>query len=690
MSDPVIEIRDVFKTYRLGEVDVHALRGVNLTVQRGEFVAIMGASGSGKSTLMNVIGCLDRPTQGQCFLEGRDVASLGDEELANIRSLRIGFVFQSFNLLARTSAAENVALPLFYSGRMADSSARVNKALSAIGLAGRERNAPSQLSGGQQQRVAIARALINDPAILLADEPTGNLDSKTADEIIATIQSFNRQHGLTVVMVTHEPDIAAFANRVITMRDGVIVSDEKQTARVATHVVSKVEIQAFPATESAADSSHLFAFTRMALAAAWRAIFRNKMRSVLTMLGIFIGVAALITMVAVGQGAGASVKAQIESLGTNLVIVLPGATTASGVRGGSGSASTLTVMDAEALKGGSSSIANVATQLRQSAQLQYGHQNWNTTVQGVSPSYLSIRNWAVTSGRAFTDDDQQHAARIGLVGTTVVKNLFGEHAPVGATIFIRNVPVEIVGVLESKGQSGFGQDQDDVILLPFSTAEQKVLGVSSPSQAQSNPYIPAPPPNPFGLKPKMTGYVNMLYVQAVSTEAVPTVVQDVTHILEQRHRIKQGQPDDFNVRNISDLTQAAESSSQIMSVLLAAVASISLLVGGIGIMNILLVSVTERTREIGIRMAIGARRIHVLLQFLVEAVLLSLIGGCLGIVAGVAIAKAVSIFAGWPTLLSPLAAIVAFLFSAAVGVFFGYYPARRAAHMNPIEALRFE
>ena len=695
MAQPVIEIRNAFKTYQLGEVEVQALRGVSLTVQQGEFVAIMGASGSGKSTLMNMVGCLDRPSSGQCLLEGRDLAKLNDEELAHIRSLRIGFVFQSFNLLSRTSAAENVALPLFYSGHMTDSAERVSKALAAMGLAGRERNYPSQLSGGQQQRVAIARAMINDPAILLADEPTGNLDSKTADDIIATIQSFNRKRGLTVLMVTHEPDIAAFADRVVTMRDGVIISDQRQKARVAERASSSQitkNITAAPLVPFAAASfGETGAFLRMALMAAWRALIRNKMRSALTMLGIFIGVAALITMVAVGQGASASVKAQIESLGTNLIIIMPGATTASGVRGGGGSASTLTVTDAEAIKREDPAVADVAVQDRQLAQVQYNNQNWSTSVQGVSPSYLPIRNWKATSGRLLTEEDNQNASRVGLLGQTVVKNLFDPHEnPVGATVIVKNVPVEVIGVLEAKGQTGFGQDQDDVVLLPFTTAEQKVLGVSSPSQTQTNPYIPTPPANPFGLKPKLAGRVNTAYVQAVSTEMVPVAVQQVTKTLQQRHHIQQGQTDDFGVRNISDLTQAAEASSKIMSVLLAAVASISLLVGGIGIMNILLVSVTERTREIGIRMAIGARRIHVLLQFLVESVLLSVIGGSAGIIVGVGISMAISAFAGWPTLLSPFAMIVAFLFSAAVGVFFGYYPARHASHLNPIEALRFE
>ena len=697
MSAPVIEIRDVVKTYQLGDVEVHALVGVSLTIERGEFVAIMGASGSGKSTLMNILGCLDRPTSGQYFLEGAEIAALDEPSLAHIRSLRIGFVFQSFNLLARTSAAENVALPLFYSGRMADSALRVRDTLAALGLAGREQNYPSQLSGGQQQRVAIARALINDPSILLADEPTGNLDSKTAEDIMATIQAFNRSHGLTVVLVTHEPDMAAFADRVITMRDGAIVSDEHHVARAA-QPVSPTEPQVTgpvaPLSELTAPQrlGGVWLFTRMALLAAGRALVRNKMRSALTMLGVFIGVAALIAMVAVGQGANAAVEAQIESLGTNLLIVVPGATTSSGVRGGSGSASTLTVSDAEAIKKEDSAVAEVAYQNRQVAQVQYGNQNWGTSIQGVSPSYFPIRNWTVVDGRAMSEEDQLNASRVCLLGQTALKNLFGEQAnPIGATIFIKNVPMEVIGVLEAKGQSGFGQDQDDVVLMPFTTAERKVLGVSAPTQQPTQGRVIFPPaPNPFGIQQKLTGYVNMIYVQAASTEMVPIALTQVTRTLEQRHRIPAGQPDDFGVRNMSDITQAAESSSQIMALLLASVASISLLVGGIGIMNILLVSVTERTREIGIRMAIGARRIHVLLQFLVEAVLLSAIGGSVGVVTGIIVSWIISSVAQWPTLLSPVAMVAAFVFSAVVGVFFGYYPARRASHLNPIEALRFE
>jgi macrolide transport system ATP-binding/permease protein len=689
VSDNVIEVRDLTKVYRLGDQEVHALRGVSMRIERGEFVAIMGASGSGKSTLMNVLGCLDRPSGGHYLLEGRDVTQEDEAALAQIRSRRIGFVFQSFNLLARTSAAENVALPLLYTGRYAESASRAREALRALGLEGRERNHPSQLSGGQQQRVAIARALVNDPAILLADEPTGNLDSKTATDIMTTIRALNREQGLTVVLVTHEPDMAAFADRVVTMRDGAIVSDERK-AQSAERAAGSARAAAAPA--KAAEREIGLSFARMALMVAARAIARNKMRSALTMLGIFIGVAALIAMVAVGQGASAAVAANIESLGTNLLIVVPGATTASGVRAGFGSASTITVTDADAIRRDAPAVANVAYMIRQLGQLQYGDKNWTTSIQGVNPSFFEIRNWPVVSGRPMSEQDEVEAARVCLIGQTVYRNLFGQFEnPIGATILIKNVPMQVIGLLESKGQSGFGQDQDDVVYIPFTTAERKVLGVAAPTSAQSPASsIYEAPPNPFGIKPKLAGYVNILYVQARSTQEVPAAKDEITRILLRRHNIQAGQTQDFDVRNISDITQAMEGSSRILALLLAAVASISLIVGGIGIMNILLVSVTERTREIGIRMAIGARRVHVLLQFLVEAVLLSGIGGLAGIVVGVVISELVSVVAGWPTLLSPAAIAGGFLFSAVVGVFFGYYPARRASMLNPIEALRYE
>jgi macrolide transport system ATP-binding/permease protein len=550
MSAPVIEVRNVTKTYRLGDVEIQALRGVDLKVEQGEFVALMGASGSGKSTLMNILGCLDRPTSGDYLLEGVEIAGLDETALAHIRSLRVGFVFQSFNLLARTSATENVALPLFYSGRWSEGPLRAHAALGLLGLGGRENNHPAQLSGGQQQRVAIARALINDPAILLADEPTGNLDSKTASEIMTTIRALNRERGLTVVLVTHEPDMAAFADRIVTMRDGSIISDQRNEEPRPTSPVERVSAadtaMAAP-PPSPGPARELWSFGSMAVLVAGRALARNKLRSALTMLGVFIGVAALIAMVAVGEGANAAVKAQIESLGTNLLIVLPGATTTNGVRAGSGSASTLTVADANAIRKDDPAVANVSYLDRQVGQLQYGNQNWSTAIQGVTPSYLEIRNWPVVAGRPMTEEDLRGAASVCLLGQTVLKNLFGEYEdPIDTTILVKGVPLRVIGVLAGKGQSGWGQDQDDVILIPFTTAERKVLGVAAPTQAEANANsVYTPPPNPLGIQPRLAGYVHTIFVQAVSTEMVPIALQQVTRTLERRHHIGPGQNDDF-------------------------------------------------------------------------------------------------------------------------------------------------
>ena len=686
---PVIDVRDATKVYRLGDQEVHALRGVNLVVGRGEFVAIMGASGSGKSTLMNVIGCLDQPTSGSYLLDGIDVANLDEPALARIRSRRIGFVFQSFNLLARTSAAENVALPLFYSGQLTGGTAKVRDTLALLGLADRARNHPNQLSGGQQQRVAIARALINSPTILLADEPTGNLDSQTAREILGTIQALNRERGLTVVLVTHERALAETADRIVTMSDGVVVSDEWRAGGAVA--AGRPAAPALDDLERPSPLAEVRSFLWMALLAAGRGIGRNKLRSALTMLGIFIGVAALIAMLAVGEGARAALAAQLESLGTNLLVVLPGTTRVNGVRAGIGSASTLRVTDGAAILEEDSAVSDISFVNRQSAQTVYGNQNWSTSIQGVTPSYLSIRDWPVVAGRRLTERDETDGNTVCLLGQTVLLNLFGDFQdPLGATVRVKSVAMEVVGVLAAKGHSASGQDQDDVVLIPFRTSQERVLGVAAPSSAQSQATVFVPPPNPFGIQPRLAGFVHTMFVQARSGELVKTALQQVTQTLERQHRIRPGQPDDFTVRDLTEIAEVAEESSRVMELLLAAIASISLLVGGIGIMNILLVSVTERTREIGVRMAIGARRLHVLLQFLVEASLLSLMGGGAGVLTGVVASRVISLVAGWPTLLYPVVVLAAFLFSAAIGVFFGYYPARQAARLNPIDALRYE
>ena len=557
----VIELVDLTKTYLLGDIEVNALRGVNLTIDRGEFVAVMGASGSGKSTLMNMLGCLDRPTSGRYILEGEDVARLNESELATIRSRRVGFVFQNFNLLSRTSTLENVELPLFYSAWTSDGESRAADMVKLVGLAGREQSHPNQLSGGQQQRVAIARALVNRPSILLADEPTGNLDSTNSAEIMEVLTKLNREQGITVIVVTHDPDVAAYADRVVTFRDGVIISDtRKDGAGVRGGAGGNA---AAPETADRAGSlvDEVWTFASMAVVAAGRAIKRNKLRAALTMLGIFIGVAAVITMVAVGDGARASVEAQINSLGTNLLVVLPGATTANGVRAGLGSNSTLTVGDAQAIAHGGGPVGLVTYMDRQVAQVVSGNRNWSTNIQGTTSNYFAIRDWPPSIGRIFTDSEEKAGAAVCLLGQTVVNNLFGEgQNPVGATIRVKNFPMKIIGVLSVKGQSSYGQDQDDVVIVPFNTAERKVLGVSAPSSSSAspaavatasatNPYASVPTTNSvyssttestsaFGSAPKITGVVNTMYIKASSSEQVDSAVTQITRLLHERHHIQ--------------------------------------------------------------------------------------------------------------------------------------------------------
>lgn len=409
------------------------------------------------------------------------------------------------------------------------------------------------------------------------------------------------------------------------------------------------------------------AFLLLTILTAVRILGRNRLRAGLTMLGIVIGVGAVIAMVSIGEGAKAAVAQRVASMGTNVVIVLPGATTAGGVRGAQGGAVTLTVSDALDLKKRIPLLRETGWAKRDVMQIVNGNRNWNGPVNGISPSYLSIRDWSFVSGGPFTQADLDTAARVALVGQTVVENLFdpGEE-PVGAVIRIKNVPFRVVGVLAPKGQSAQGSDQDDIIFIPFSTAERKVFGT---------PFL---------------GSVGAVFASTERLEDLAPAVQQIREVLRARHRLQPEQEDDFTIRTQVDIGKVQEGTSQTLTVMLFAIASVSLLVGGIGIMNILLVSVTERTREIGVRMAVGAKRRHILTQFLVEAMTLSLVGGCIGILVGIAGARMTTMIAGWPTIISGNTVVAAFAFSLAVGLFFGLYPANKASRLNPIEALRYE
>ena len=403
----------------------------------------------------------------------------------------------------------------------------------------------------------------------------------------------------------------------------------------------------------------------MIIRVAFRALVRNKMRAALTMLGIIIGVAAVIAMVSIGQGASASVQAQIESIGTNLLFVSAGAQNTGGVRTGAGDTgtNTLTAEDLDAIRREVPSVAMVTPTVNSRSQLVFGNMNWNTSVQGVNEQYPDVRKWSIQSGEFFTDSDVRTAARVIVIGQTIADNLFAGMDPVGQTVRVMNLPFRVTGVMVRKGQDQQGRDQDDIAFAPFTTVQKKLIG-----------------------SPRL----QIAYVSAVTQDATYTAQQQISDLLRQRHKLTANEPNDFTVRNMTDVAEAANETNNTMTVLLACIAGVSLLVGGIGIMNIMLVSVTERTREIGIRMAIGARSSAVRTQFLIESIVLSLTGGSLGIVLGIVVSLLIPALLGWPTLISTIAIIGSVIFSAAVGIFFGYYPARKAAALDPIEALRYE
>ena len=396
---------------------------------------------------------------------------------------------------------------------------------------------------------------------------------------------------------------------------------------------------------------------------AFDALLRNKMRSLLTMLGIIIGVGAVIAMVAIGQGAQASVDAQISSLGTNVLLVFPGSTSRGGIMGGGGTGTTLTEDDGQAIKEQCPAVVYVSPQIRSGAQVIFGNMNWGTVLQGGSPDYFAIRDWQIDKGDFFTDQDVRASTKVCLLGQTVVQQLFENVDPIGETIRIRSIPFKVVGTLKSKGQNMMGQDQDDNIIIPYSTLQKRLMGHT-----------------------RTWGYI----ISAVSKSQIIEAQQQITDLLRSRHKLGPMEDNDFTIRTQTDIAEASQATSKIMTTLLGSIASVSLIVGGIGIMNIMLVSVTERTREIGIRMSIGARRRDILSQFLMEAIVLSLLGGLVGIVLGVSGSGLISRIAGWPTFISTNSIFLAVFFSMVVGVFFGYYPARKAASLNPIDALRYE
>ncbi|GIK99454.1 MAG: macrolide export ATP-binding/permease protein MacB [Alphaproteobacteria bacterium] len=645
---PLIELEGIGKIYRNGAAEVRALDDVSLTIRRGEFVAIIGQSGSGKSTLMQIIGCLDRPSAGSYRVDGRDVADLGKDELAALRRETFGFVFQRYNLLASATAAENVEIPAIYAGRgRADRLERAHRLLARLGLAERVDHRPGELSGGQQQRVSIARALMNDAPVILADEPTGALDSQSGEEMLALLAELHAS-GRTILLITHDAEVAARAERQVTIRDGRIVADERRITASPRPAPDPAPTAA-PVASGRSLLSGLGEAVRMAL----RSLRVNLFRTALTLLGIVIGTAAVIAMLAIGQGSRADILDRIQSMGSNLLIVRPGAP---GLRP-SGEVATLTAEDAAALQE-LDNVAVVVPSRSTSTTLRYGNIDYRTSVQGAWPGYTTARDWALDEGGFFTDADLRGYAPVVVLGRTIVRNLFPDgSSPVGRYVLIGNVPFEVIGVLAPKGATAFGSDQDDIAVVPLTTAAMRLFGKS---------------------------HVSDITVKVSDAAAIDATQEAVRELLLGRHRTE-----DFQIRNTAAILETVQATQDSMTLLLGSVAAISLFVGGIGVMNIMLVSVTERTREIGIRMATGARARDILLQFNAEALVVCAIGGLAGIGVGLAAAVIAGSF-GMSIVLSPAPALLAFACSFATGLLFGYLPARKAAHLDPVVALASE
>lgn len=652
-GEVLLKLSGVRRSYLSGGEEVEVLHGIDLEVRQGELLAIVGPSGSGKSTLMNIIGCLDTPTDGSYTVRGQDTLNMLPDELAALRRDFFGFIFQRYHLLGHLSAAENVQVPAVYAGvRKVKRDERAVELLTSLGLEERVAYVPSQLSGGQQQRVSIARALMNGGQIILADEPTGALDQKSGQEVMRILSELNAK-GHTIILVTHDRKIAACARRVIAIEDGRIQSDTVNE-NIVSHVGEKNQDHVAINNRWARSVGSYYDRFKEAFVMAVRAMVANRMRTLLTMLGIIIGIMAVVSVVALARGASEQVLANISSLGTNTITIYPGERMGD-VR--SGRVRSLTPRDLNALQG-QPFVDSASASVQSTVLLRQGNLEYNGTAYGVSADIFRVYGYTVHEGRLFTDDEVRRNAQVAVIDHNTKENFFKDEDPLGRTILVNAMPVQIIGVL-NEIDSPFMRPDQLYVYMPYTVSMSRLNHLN---------------------------YLSSIVIRIQDGFSTPVAERSLVNLLTSRHGRQ-----DFFIQSSDTIMKSISSATMTFTLLISAIAVISLIVGGIGVMNIMLVSVTERTREIGIRMAVGARQTDIMAQFLIEAVMVCLLGGFVGVLLSFGAGQAVQYFVPSITLSFSLDSIIAAVAtSSLIGIGFGFMPARSASRLNPIEALARE
>ena len=648
---PLMEVKGLIREFKAGEQTIRVLHDINLTINQGEMVAIIGQSGSGKSTLMNILGCLDQATAGDYKIFGQSVSRLDADELAKLRREHFGFIFQRYHLLGDINARDNVSVPAVYAGMDGQArSERAEKLLSDLGLADKVNNRPSQLSGGQQQRVSIARALMNGGDIILADEPTGALDSKSGEDVVQILKDLNAQ-GHTIIMVTHDPSLAAQAERVIEIKDGYIIADYKNEDYQQAEAQPAAMIDKHRKSAFSSFIDRLFEAFKMSLL-AMRA---HKMRTLLTMLGIIIGIASVVSVVGLGKGSQAQILSNISSLGTNTITVTDGYPYGDPRR--QYNDDNLTPQDAQAVAD-QPYVVSVSPQLNSNMNVRYRNIQEAASISGVGKDYLDVSGEKLALGQGFDEQSMLRRTQDIIIDDNANKTFFPDNAnPIGEVLLIGSVPGRVIGVLEPN-DGGFRRSVDSPTLyMPYTTMMSRLIG---------------------------SAYIESFVALIDNNISSAAAESAIAELMTSRHGT-----DDFRIRNSDSIRQTIESTTAAMTLLISSIAIISLIVGGIGVMNIMLVSVTERTNEIGVRMAVGARQSDIMQQFLIEAVLVCILGGLLGIGLAFAIGELINRVGGdsFKVIYSSTSIIAAFVCSTLIGVVFGFLPARNAAKLDPVEAL---